>query len=288
MRVRAAFATLLVAMTAIAATASDFNVTPTNPEIAFGAMSPLVAAPPQKSASVLVRSNTPWTLSVALEPELGAEVPDMSREQIEIRNARTDWTPLIPGVPVAVLSGDGTPEAGVLAAMELRIRPVGNSTPGRRRFLLRIASAGTAPGTVMRLTYEILPTTQLDADPRPFESPAVNPARAGLYPYDRHRYIIRSNVPWALELMVTELKSRGSSVALPPNTLVVVGKGGEVLPIVAGQPLTIEAGQPTGREGLPVEVQLAIRIDDAALTGGEYAADIKVVARPAAPTSQSN
>ena len=288
MKARAAVATLLFAMFPVAATAADFSVTPTNPEIAFGAMSALAPAPPQKSASVLVRSSSPWTLAATLESELGAQLPDIAREQIEIKNVRGEWIPFIAGVPVAIVSGDATPDAGALAAFELRVRPASNSTPGPRRFQLRFAAQGAAAGAATRLTYEILPTTQLDADPRPFESPAVNPARPGIYPYDRHRYIIRSNVPWAVELTVTELKSRGSSIALPPNTLVVVGKKGEVLPIVAGQPLTIEAGEPTASDGLPVEVQLAVRIDDGVLAGGEYTADIKVIAHPVPAGTQSH
>jgi hypothetical protein len=263
-----------------AVVSADINITPTAMEIAFGPIDVRGTAPQQKTAAVLVRSSAPWSLTATLEAAPGIELVDLMREQIEVKWSRSDWLPMMAGVPVIVAAGDATSDAGVLSAMEFRVKPVGNGSPGERRFQVRFASPGGTTGPAVWLTYEILPVTELVADPRPFESPAVNPARPGLYPYDRHRYIIRSNVPWTVEVTVTELRSRGSSIALPPNTLVVVGKGGEILPILAGQRLTVEAGGRTTREGLPVEIQLAIRIDDAALVGGDYTADIKVSAHP--------
>lgn len=252
-------------------------ITPAAREVAFGSIDPSV--PPQKIVSVLVKSSAPWTLTVTAAADANPLEAPTPSEAIEIKAAGETWTRLLDGVPLAIHSGDTTNDAAAIVTLELRVKAGLDVRPGRRCVKLRFAALGQEAGADVHVRYEIAPVTRLDDDPRPYESPAVNPARPGLYPYDRHHYLVRSNVPWQIDLLVGTPRSKTTAKELPPRTLVFLTPSGEATPLVPEQPLTIASGNPTTADGAPVDVQLAIRIDDKALAGGEYTADVKVFAR---------
>ena len=278
-------AAVLVTATQVGAVQPVSSLTPIAVDLSFGKVLPdgvSVARP----ASVLIRTPESWVLTATLDSR--APALDMRRDEIELRVGDATWVRLIEGLPVRVAAGEGTTDAGVVVHAEVRVKPSAESQPGRRKATLQFSIGGAQRSTAIPISYEIERWSRLEADPRPFDSPAINPARAGLYPYDRRLYLARSNVPWVVELVITEFKSKGNTAILPPDTIVLLRDGRDPQPIAAGQPVIVGRGAPTAT-GAVIDLQLAIRIDNEALVGGEYAADLNVVIRPdadAAETSQ--
>lgn len=272
-----AAAFLLVAFSALAADAP--SLTAVTPDVALGTIDPASVGPIEKAASIMVRSSVAWTVTVTAALDANT-LTAPSSDGIEVKTTSGSWLPLLPAVPVAVSSGEPTADEGALVNILLRVKSTIDARPGMRLVTLHFAQPGQETNAVVQLRYEVATFTHLDDDPRPFESPAVNPARPGLYPYDRHHYVVHSNVPWAVDLIVGDVHSKSTANPLPPQTLVLLTLSGEATPVVAGQPLTLATGDATPRDGQPVDVQLAIRVPADGLAGGEYAADVKVVARP--------
>lgn len=268
-------AVLLIGAMRVVAAETTTSLTPVSVDLSFGKLVPEVPPTP-RIAGVLIRSSGPWTLTAVFEGH--ANSVEARRDEIEMRTVGGSWVRLVDGIPVRVAAGEATSDAGAVVHVEIQVKPSAESPFGRRKGTLRFSMGGLQV-TAIPLSYEIDLWSRLDTDPRPFDSPAINPARAGLYPYDRRHYLARSNVPWIVEMVITEFKSKRSSTELPPQTMVLLQDGADPQPIVAGQPIVIARGAPTAA-GVVIDLQLAIKIDDQALAGGEYSADLNVVIRP--------
>ena len=219
-----------------------------------------------------IESDGDWALPVALEADERQPLDATQlRERIEVRALTSPWTALSANTP-AVVCGGGS----AITSVTVFIRVVSqiDSLPGERHLRLRF---GLGDAGVVRLSYSVQAVTALETDPRAFDSPRIDPGRPGTYPFDVHRYVVRSNVPWRVELSIGTPKANGVN-ALPSQSLVVVAADGSTKPLLPEQQYVVAAGQPTGTDGEVVEVRLAVRVGEDGLASGDYNAPISVTA----------
>jgi hypothetical protein len=261
--------TLLLALIAWPVSAS-MTITAAPERIDLGSVAPGHTSL-ELTVFITVRAEGDWSVSGSLEPDEQQPLYTI-RERVEARAINAPWTALPPGVRTPLCSGN----AAAPFPVQLRVRAGGDALPGERHLVLRLGPL--VDGPVVRLTYVVENYTRLSVDPRAFASPAVDPGRPGVYPYEAHRYVVTSNVPWRVEVAIGSPKSKGPE-ELPSQALVIVAVDGTATPLVIDQPTVIAQGGPTGSEGVAVDLRLGVRVDARGLAGGEYVAPLNVFAR---------
>lgn len=245
---------------------------------------PISTSPPQipeGQIQVLMNSDVPWTLLVSAERD-GAANPIDSSDVFEIRLPGRAWTRMRMQLPFPMATGASTPPGGDPLVLEVRATATMDSPPGARRVKLRFSLQGEVDSRTVSIGYYVPAVTKLSDDFRPFTSPALDPSRRGIYPYEQRTYLVISNVPWVLEATLLDTpKTRTGSMTLPQRSLVVVDPGGSARALIPNVPLNIASGGPTGPRPQSLQLQLAVKIDDELLVGGEYVTQVVVAARAA-------
>lgn len=239
--------------------------------------------------SLLVRSSSPWALSVLRDVAPSAVIPDATpigeRDSLLVRDERSAYQRLLVGVPIAIATGGVTSAAGEMINIDLRLEPSFETATGTHVGQIRFLINGEIVRTAVPVAYSIAPVTKLLNEPEPFNSPLIDPTEASIYRFAPHTYVVKSNVNWVLEVsLASPPQMNGSSERLTSDSLVLLTDSGIQNLDGAGRRLVVASGGPTSAEGRAVELRLGLRIAGSEV-GGTYSAEISVTPRAAQPSA---
>jgi hypothetical protein len=271
MRLRTA---LVIGMAIASPALADFGVMPM---IDLGSSSPLKESAPRVlripgSNGLQVEA----LLTLRMETTDGATPPEES--ELLVRAGGGEWSALLPSIPLAlVLNAGGELEES--HPIHIQASPRWTSAPGERRGTLAIVANGVPLGETA-ISWMVEPLVLLRSDRHPFRSPDIDATRPGDWAYEPHRYTVKANVEWRLELdLRAPLMKEGAAKPLEGDPLVVRAADGTWHSLASAQPVVVASGGPTGDQEASVEIALSARTrgDEA---GGVYggALEIRVVA----------
>ncbi len=227
---------------------------------------PAVAASSQGNAVVRVTSDRYWQLAMVRDP-------DSVGDEIALSSDGAVWTISNPGLLVPLATGTATPPEGFLVNARLRVTPTFDMHPGRRQYSFSLMLNGQRVDPPVRLNFEISPTVTFEEDNGRFAVTADRPSERRDYDFNPRTYIVRSNVPWVLEIA-----PQTSSPA--PYTVEALDEDGSLKPLT--HLIIVARGQATGRSGASIPVRLRLKLAEVA-EAGAYSTNIDVRARIVTP-----
>lgn len=234
--------------------------------IDFGTLEPGRPAGAPLRVQLLVVSDVPWQLAIAVAP-LTSSAGSAEALRVSWRQPGDRFRDLTARIPAPVASGPSTGGKSVPIVLDLVSSAAWEPRPGRYAARLQLIVNGAPASEAVDLSFAVPPRTDLVFSGQPLDSPTINPIEAGSYAFTRRLALVTSNVPWRLTARVeaaprrrdgpTTLDRAVFRVACPPGAAVV---------LAPGEASAIARGEATGSTArtVPVDVWLD-------LAGGELA-----------------
>jgi hypothetical protein len=155
----------------------------------------------------------------------------------------------------------------------MRVQSTFDSTPGKRDRRLFLMVDGERLDAPLQVTYSVPAVADLEPDGSEFRVLAGKPAEEHRYDFPARTYRVRSNSPWAVEVV-----SRADTVTKEPYFLEVQCEDGSFVKVSPDTPVRAASGPKTGSGGVSVPVRLRVTLGDLA-PAGEYGSPLEVRTR---------
>lgn len=234
--------------------------------IDFGTLEP--GRPPGAPSRVqlLVVSDGPWQLSIAVAP-LSSSAGNAEALRLAWRQPGDRFRDLVARVPAPVATGPSTRGKSVPIVLDLAQAAPWELRPGRYAARLQLIMNGAPSSEAVDLGFLVPARVDLVFSGQPLDSPMINPIEAGSYSFARRLAVVTSNVPWRLTARLeSPPRRRDGPTTLDRAVFRVACPPGAAVALAPSEAAAIARGEATGStpRTLPVDVWLD-------LAGGELA-----------------
>lgn len=234
--------------------------------IDFGTLEPGRPASAPFRVQLLVVSDAPWQLSIAVAP-LPSSAGSAEALRLAWRQPGERFRDLAARVPAPVATGQPTGGRSVPIVLDLASSAPWELRPGRYAARLQLIVNGAPSSEAVDLAFVVPPRVDLVFSGQPLDSPMINPIEAGSYSFARRLAVVTSNVPWRLTARIeSRPRRRDGPTTLDRAVFRVACPPGAAVALAPGEAAAVARGEATGSTArtLPLDVWLD-------LAGGELA-----------------